>query len=137
MDTSKKMLLSVPFIVSFALINAPLAKAGELNADEVRQLVSGNTVEAISEFKRSPITWYFSPDGTFRRDRNGERESGTWQVDGDGKLCVVQTGGGGNCLTIVQDGGVWKVYKPSKKVWKGPQHNQTFNKILEGNPHNL
>jgi hypothetical protein len=137
MKAASNTLFSALIIASLLVIGTPNAMADDLDGDAVRQLVSGNTVEAVHVPRGYPITTYYLPDGTFQQDRDGERESGTWHVDEQGKLCTMRTGWGGDCRVIAQDGDVWKAYSIPKKAWKGRQHKRTFNKILEGNPHNL
>ena len=137
MKTASNILFSVLTIASLLVIGTPYAAADDLDKDAVRQLVIGKTVEAVHVPRGYPITTYYLPDGTFQQDRDGERESGTWHVDGQGKLCTMRTGWGGECRVIAQEGDLWKAYKIPNKVWKGRQHKRTFNRILEGNPHNL
>ncbi len=132
-----KKFFSALATASLLVIAAPNVGAEDLDGDAVRQLVSGKTVEAVHVPRGYPITTYYLPDGTFKQDRDGAQESGTWHVDEKGKLCTMRTGWGGECRIIAQEGDVWKAYKIPNKVWKGRQHKRTFNKILEGNPHNL
>ena len=129
--------LSALVIASLLVIAAPYVGAEDLDGDEVRRLVSGKTVEAVHANKGFPITTYFLRDGTFRQDRDGERENGTWSVDDQGRLCTIRAGWGGECRLIAQEGEAWKAYKIPNNVMKGRRHKRTFNKIIEGNPHNL
>lgn len=137
MKTASNALHPALIVGLLLLIGTSIAAADDLDGEAVRQLVSGKTVEAVHVPRGYPITTYYLPDGTFKQDRDGGRESGTWHVDGQGKLCTMRTGWGGECRIITREGDVWKAYKIPKKVWKGRQHKRTFNKILEGNPHNL
>lgn len=111
--------------------------AEDLDADAVRQLISGKTVEAVHAKRGYPITTYYLPDGTFRQDSDGKGQSGTWYVDDQGQLCKTRAGWGGECRVIAREGDVWKAYKIPNDIMKGRQHKRTFKKILEGNPHNL
>ncbi len=113
------------------------AFADDLSREEVIQLISGNTVEAVHAMRGKPITTYYSPDGTFRQIRSGERQKGTWYVNDEGLLCKNREGWGGECRVITQAGDVWKAYKIPSNIMKGRKHKRTFKKVLEGNPKNL
>ncbi len=120
-----------------ALLFSQYSWAKDLNGDEVKALLSGNTVEAIHAAKGFTITTYYSPDGTFRQIRDGNNESGTWEIDDQGFLCTYREGWGGECRLIRQEEGVWKAYKIPRNRMKLPRHKRTYTQVLEGNPHNL
>lgn len=113
------------------------ADAKELSGAEVKQLVSGNTVEAVHPSRGYSIITYHSPDGTYRQQRDGEAYSGKWYVDDEGRLCMMRTGWGGECRLIKQEGKVWKAYKVPGNPLKGLKHERTFNKVTKGNSNNL
>ena len=119
--------------ISFIVIASTNAFADDLSREEVVQLISGNTVEAVHAKRGNQITTYYSPDGTFRQIRSGERQKGTWYVNDDGELCKNREGWGGECRVISKEGDVWKAYKIPSNIMKGRKHKRTFNRILKGN----
>lgn len=77
------------------------AYAGEtLDADAVKKLISGNTVQGVTPNGKTPKI-YFSSDGkAIRKGEDGVFE-GTWKVNDDGMQCV--TGLPGGCAKIVRN----------------------------------
>lgn len=123
--------------ISMFFTGITIAVAGDLSGEEVRKLISGNTVEAIHTNEGYSIVTYFSPDGTLRQIREGKLASGTWSIDNKGQLCSIREGWGGECRVITQEGNVWKAYKIPKNPSKERKHKRTFTKVLEGNPNKL
>ncbi len=121
----------------FILFSAGVVYAGALSGNEVKELVSGNTVEAVHATIGYSIITYHLADGTYRQLRDSETCSGKWSVDNEGQLCMMRTGWGGECRLIVKDGNVWKAYKIPKNPMKPRKHERTFNQVVKGNPHNL
>ncbi len=85
-------------IVACALI--PVMTAGEadarpkrLAAEEVKALLSGNTVRGFNPNDDSTYTMFHSGDGTVRAEMRNlggavSRSDGHWWVNDEGKLCV-------------------------------------------------
>jgi hypothetical protein len=97
------------------LVSFPnIAVAGKLNADEVKQLVSGNTLVLKAYGKEEggrKRTRYYKPNGTFRQlNRKGNKiVKGTWSINDEGQLCNVRKDRG-NCHTIYKRGKVWDTF---------------------------
>lgn len=108
-----------------------------LGAEEVKQLISGKTVEAINPRRAVSSVTYFDPDGTFRQLLDGKQEKGTWSVDDDGYLNTNKEGWGSSRRKISREGDVWKLYKIPEKITKTTKHMKTYTRILDGNPNNL
>ena len=108
-----------------------------LGAEEVKQLVSGKTVEAENPRRATSSVTYFDPDGTFRQLLEGKPEKGTWSVNDDGYLCTNREGWSSSCRKISREGGVWKLYKVPEKATKSIEHKKTYLRILDGNPNKL
>ena len=108
-----------------------------LGAEEVKQLISGKTVEAINPRRAVSSVTYFDPDGTFRQLLDGKQEKGTWSVDDDGYLNTNREGWGSSRRKISKEGDVWKLYKIPEKITKTTKHMKTYTRILDGNPNNL
>jgi len=108
-----------------------------LGAEEVKQLISGKTVEAINPRRADSSVTYFDPDGTFRQLLDGKQEKGTWSVDDDGYLNTNREGWGSSRRKISKEGDVWKLYKIPEKITKTTKHMKTYTRILDGNPNNL
>lgn len=108
-----------------------------LSAEEVKQLISGNTVEATNPRKATSSVTYFDPDGTFRQLFEGKPEKGTWSVDDDGYLNTDRAGWGPSRRKVSKEGNVWKLYKVPDSITKIPEYKKTFTRIIDGNPNNL
>jgi len=83
----------IPIIVLVTVIVGsfiPIANAGDkLTKEETRQLITGNTVEEVFTEKAWQNKIYFTADGKFNRiDQNGNPDSGKWNFDPDGSLCL-------------------------------------------------
>ena len=108
-----------------------------LSAGEVKQLISGKTVEAINPGRGTSSVTYFDPDGTFRQLLEGKPEKGTWTVDDDGFLNTNREGWGSSRRKISKKGDTWKLYKIPQNITKPTKHMKTYTRILDGNPNNL
>ncbi len=140
MDVRYKSHWIAPAIVFSLLLfqSLPCPAAGaDLSGDEVSELVSGNTVEAIHPAKGISIITFFATDGTFRQLMDNQPERGNWSVDANGQLCTYREGWGGECRLIAREGEVWKAYKIPRNLMKQRNHKRTFNRILPGNPYQL
>ena len=109
-----------------------LANAGEkLNKDEVRQLITSNTIEEVLIEKPWQNKIYFTAEGKFRRiDQNGNPDSGKWDFDPDGSLCLERKKRKCWYLEVAEEG----VYHVISR--RRGQHKKTWQ-VLKGNPYNL
>lgn len=113
------------------------AFAGKLNADEIRQLVSGNTLEFKHVDDARLKTRYYAPDGTFRQlNKKGKKQKGKWSITKDGQLCN-QRKGNGVCHSIYKQGDVWNTYIGRTNPTGGDKHINIIQKVLNGNPYGL
>jgi hypothetical protein len=126
-------------LIAFGLLGfSSTATAIEfLGAEEVKQLISGKTVEAENPRKATSSVTYFDTDGTFRQLLEGKPEKGTWSVSDDGYLCTNREGWGSSCRKISKEGEAWKLYKVPEKITKPIEYKNTYLRILDGNPNNL
>ena len=126
-------------LIIFSLFGFPVISVAVeyLSAEEVKQLISGKTVEAENPRRGTSSVTYFDPDGTFRQLLEGKPEKGTWSVNDDGYLCTNREAWGSSCRKISKEGDVWKLYKVPEKVTKQIEHKKTYLRILDGNPNNL
>jgi len=108
------------------------ASAGEkLNKDEVRQLITGNTIEEVFVEKPWQNKIYFTTDGKFNRiDQNGNPDSGKWNFDPDGSLCLERKKRKCWYLEAAEEG----VYHVISR--RRGQHTKTW-KVVTGNPYKL
>jgi hypothetical protein len=107
-----------------------------LSAEEISVLVSGKTLEGTNPTMGFEYVTYFTPDGTYRRTKDGNHEQGTWSVTPNDELCM--TGGKGTtCRIIKKEGGVWNAYKIRRNLMKLPKHQRRWVRVLDGNPYNL
>jgi len=117
------------------------ALAGKLNADEVKQLVSGNT-HVLKEYGKEEggrkRIRYYAPNGTFRQlnKKKTKTVKGTWSINDEGQLCNVRKDRG-NCHTIYKQGNVWEAYVAKTNPMSPEKHSQTITEVLKGNPNGL
>ncbi|MGB5281902.1 MAG: hypothetical protein WBN45_13705 [Arenicellales bacterium] len=130
-------LISLVLLASFPII----AVAGKLNADEVKQLVSGNTlvfrvVEGYEGGRKE--TRYYDANGTFRQFRKKANKTvkGTWSINDKGELCN-STKKRGACHIIYKQGNVWETYVETRNPAVPDKHILTIEKVLKGNPNDL
>lgn len=134
------------FIVSLTsfllLVSFPnAAMAGKLNADEVKQLVSGNT-HVLKEYGKEEggrkRIRYYAPNGTFRQlnKKKTKTVKGSWSINDEGQLCNVRKDRG-NCHTIYKQGKVWEAYVAKTNPMSPEKHSQTITEVLKGNPNGL
>lgn len=126
-------------LIIFSLFGFPaISVAVEyLSAEEVKQLITGKTVEAENPRRATSSVTYFDTDGTFRQLLEGKPEKGTWSVSDDGYLCTNREGWGSSCRKISKEGEVWKLYKVPEKITKPIEYKKTYLRILDGNSNNL
>ncbi len=135
-------LSSAALLLWLALLALTYPMAGtaaqRLSADELKELITGNTVEGKST-KGVRFKTFFSPDGALRSERDGENYQGKWWVDEDGRRCRQWDGNSSvNCRVILKgDKGHYKVMMEFRNIMRGMKQTGTWEKILEGNPHNL
>jgi hypothetical protein len=121
------------------LLAQPAHAGGPLSQDEVKALLSGNTVSGKHEKGRYSFQSYFAPDGVLRQVRdNGEKLQGSWMVRSDGDLCA-NFGEGDVCGPILPLGGgqYKRMQLNPRNVMAGDIHLATILKVEPGNPGGL
>ena len=109
-------------LVFFA--NTSFAKG--LNSEELKALINDKTVESEAARGFAAKT-YYSPDGSFRKNKRDEFIKGVWYINSDGKLCKKIDGEStASCRLIVKEGDVWKVYKVPGKPTSPWKHKSTW-----------
>lgn len=83
-----------------AFFSASVHAAETLNAEGVKQLLTGNTVHGLAPNGNTQKN-YFAPDGKTLRQVGGKILEGTWSVNDDGTQCVEGMPGG--CAKIVRN----------------------------------
>jgi hypothetical protein len=92
---------TITFVFAGFVLFSTVAYAAEtMNADAVKELISGNTVHGLAPNGNTQKN-YFSPDGKTYRQAGGKILEGTWRVNDDGTQCVEGMPGG--CATIVRN----------------------------------
>ena len=107
------------------------AIAGEtrVSGDELKSLLSGNTVEGNYIKWKTTHKMFFDASGEIRRtDSRNNDEKGNWRIYKD-DLCVEVRKERCNQVMKREDGGY--------NVMRRGEVKFTFEKILPGNPHNL
>ena len=112
-----QVITRVFFSVFMLLATKSSYASGNLSADEVRSLFSGNTVEGgrvegrIQGSQSSysePFIYYFADNGKLYSVRGKTRNSGRWRVNEKGYLCINWKGAKGKCAPIYKDGDYYK-----------------------------
>ena len=86
------------------LVSLTATAAGPLNAAQLKDMFSDQTVSAISA-ENKPQTTYFSADGkTIQKTADGKKKEGSWRVDGKGLQCITWSGSAEVCSTVVARG---------------------------------
>ncbi|MDZ7661680.1 hypothetical protein [Thiohalophilus sp.] len=126
------LVVTLPMLLFFAQ-SAPAAET--LNADQVRALFSGKTIEYQHERLGFKFVVYHAPDGSLRGTREGQLMSELqWSVNEQGELCIAY-GGKNRCQPIMKDNGVYKKYTVGKDGQK--KTVVTYQRFIEGNPNNF
>ena len=108
-----------------------------LSADTVQNLVSGNTLSG-STIKRAQFAIYLNADGTAIGELSEVRDTGTWEILADGRLCTAfsnwefSTWAGGNTVCHL-------VYRTSTNyaLYDDGRLDAIVTLISPGNPRNL
>ena len=131
MKSQRRIVISF-FIIMFTLFGLSLSANAEtrLSADELTTLISGNTVEGQYIKWKTTHKMFFEETGKIRRiDSLNNKESGEWEVNKSGELCVSMKKTRCNEVMKRDDGG-YNIYRRGNLKF-------TFDKVLPGNPHNL
>ena len=89
------------FALTIALVSTSVLAQQVIPSEEVRQLVSGKTVDFGQDGSAS-----YGTDGKYEyfNKNNGSRSRGTWSLQGD-RLCVAFDNGRSRCDQFLKDGG--------------------------------
>lgn len=126
------LVVTLPMLLLFTQA-APAAET--LNADQVKTLFSGKTVEYLHERLDFKFVVYHAPDGSLRGTREGEPMSELqWSVNERGELCIAY-GGKKRCQPLMKDDGVYKKYAVGKDGQK--KTVVTYQRFIDGNPNDF
>jgi len=131
MKLHKRLILvfSVVLISLFGISQTAIADT-TVSGEELKTLLSGNTVEGKYLKWDTTHKMYFEATGKIRRiDSLNNKQSGDWYIDSNDLLCISMKRERCNEVTKRDDGGYNVSRKGSVKF--------TFDKILPGNPHGL
>jgi len=125
---NKVTLLSTLAVVGF--FSVPALAGTPLSGEQIKQLVSGNTVDIQS--KGIDYKTYYAPDGatTTRNESNGKiYKAKHWRVSDSGDICSQSPGKEESCGQVVDNGdgtynrldngsprGVWKKIYPGNTI---------------------
>ncbi len=124
MNTIKAGLILVAFWLASSLVMA----GDNLSTAEMKQLLSGNSVEETTVRRGWVSKLYFKPDGNIiSLDQNGNKNSFEWDFEREGVLCIRKPKQ--RCYVIKPAGeeNTYNVHSRNsgehKKVWKAKQGN--------------
>jgi hypothetical protein len=142
--------LIAAFLLFFLWLSGSLLFAfGNLSADEVRILLTGNTAEGerregvkggqgtpgIVNMYAEKFTIFFAENGTVKRRVGEQHKTGKWRVTDNGELCLRWKNKKEKCAPVYKDGKNYKrvTIKPSGRVlWE-----LTFISFTPGNEYGL
>ena len=126
------------FSAIILLATIPSYASGNLSADEIRSLFSGNTVEGdyvegrsqgMSSFYSEPFVNYFADDGKVYSVKGKTNKSGVWRATEEG-LCINWNNTKENCAPIYKEG---DHYKQQKKTNTGKiKWSKTYTTFTPG-----
>lgn len=112
---NKVTLLSTLAVVGF--FSVPALAGTPLSGEQVKQLISGNSVEAHSNAKGVDFKAYFAPDGSaVLEGSTGKTFTGAWRINDSGEHCSQWTTQKETCGQVVDLG------------------DGTYNRMEEGYP---
>ena len=131
METWKQIIFSITVIVfGFIGVSQQAVAETQVSGEELKTLLSGNTVEGRYIKWETTHKMYFSENGKLSRiDSNNNKEKGEWEINKSGELCISVRKTRCNKVMKRDDGGY--------DVFRRGDLKFTFDKILTGNPHNL
>lgn len=130
MKRTRILLVSLVTVIISGLLSVTNA-AEKLTKEEVSQVIAGNTVEETFTEKPWQNKIYFTADGKFNRiDQNGNPDSGKWDFDPDGSLCLERKKRKCWYLQAAEEG-IYHIINRRKG-----QHAKTWH-VVKGNPYNL
>jgi hypothetical protein len=114
-----KYLFRTTLFLILGISSSHLYAFGNLPADQVRQLFTGNTVEGERREYGAPGTGFahklnnfaektvskFEQDGTLDEQVGDHHKTGKWHVDDNGDLCVELEGREEHCAPVMKQGG--------------------------------
>lgn len=106
-------LVMVGFFSGSALAGTPLS------GEQVKVLISGNSMDAHSNAKGFDFKVYFATEGAAISAINGKTYKGTWRINDAGEHCVLWTAQKESCAQIVDMG------------------DGTYNRMEEGYPRSV
>ena len=135
--------------ISIVLCSANILAFGNLSADELQELISGNTAEGERREGVRPalgpptmvenypeyFVAYFDANGIIELKIDNTNVSGKWQITDRGKLCIAWQGRKEQCASVHKEG---KVYKwISRKRMGRILWEMKFTRFTAGNEHGL
>ena len=131
MKLQKRLIISFSAVMIglLGLFHIAIAET-RVSSEELKTLLSGNTVEGRYIKWGTTHKMYFEATGKMRRiDSLNNEEKGAWSVNKNDELCVEVRKERCNEVMKRDDGGY--------NIYRRGTHKFTFDKILPGNPHNL
>jgi len=133
MEFKYKILWIIGFPLAF--MSNPLFAETKVEGDELKNLITGKTLEGKWIDWESNYRMFMDPSGEFKRLYGKGSEltnelSGTWWISKKGKLCFEVNNKACRRVKKRDDGG-YNLYNKQKEL------KQTIEKITDGNPYNL
>jgi hypothetical protein len=111
------------FLTAFLMYGGAASAAEMLTSDQIRTMVSGNTVQGAM-VATGPYAEFYQADGTIK----GKDYTGVWGIDGD-KMCFQYGTDPQSCWQVGRDGDAVQWIKDGKVEGTGT--------VAKGNPNNF
>ena len=144
-----KYLINVFFILVLCMSGSHLFAFGNLSADEVRTLITGNTAtgerrQGVKAGQGEPgivntyaeeFAMFFAENGTVKRKIGEQHKKGKWRVTESGELCLEWKDKKEKCAPVYRDGKAYKrvtIKSSGRVLWE-----ITFIGFTPGNEYDL
>ena len=143
MHRDQNLTVVILSVIMLLITNTSFA-FGNLSANDVKSLFSGNTVEGgrvegakqgVTSFYSEPFINYYGSDGRVYSVRGTSNKSGDWHVTNNGYLCIQWENKKEKCAPIYKDG---DNYKQNMMSSKGKiKWTKTYTTFTSGDVKNL
>jgi len=78
---------------------------GTLNADQLKDLFVGQTVDSVTIARGRSTISYYNPNGEIRQRRAGQLRTGHWRITKKGRICLQMEDNAEKCRAVARQNG--------------------------------
>lgn len=106
----KRTLLHIILLNALTVLSFSVIADTELNSSQIKQLFSGSTLDAYSEFKKVSVSLFYDSNGEVRgKFSNGKIGVTEWWVKDSGQICL-KAKAGDLCFVVIERDGHYQKY---------------------------